>query len=241
MKSMRKILIVVFVCLPGLAWSETEIDWHMEAFDGDLTNKPSLQNGMRLYVNYCLGCHSLKYQRYERTVDFLGIPHDMALENLVFSDQKIGDLMTSAMEPQAAKAWFGAPPPDLTQVTKTRGDEWLYNYLLTFYDDPSRPFGVNNKVFPNVGMPNVLADLQGVQREVCVQEDCSDLQVDEGSGAYTAEEFDAAVYDLTNFLYYVGEPTRLERHRLGIYVMLFLVILGCFTYLLNREYWKDVH
>ena len=261
---MKKLILAMLLCVPGVVWSATEIDWDMEPMDPDLHNKPSLQNGMRLYVNYCLGCHSLKFQRYQATVDFLGIPHEMALENLIFSDQKIGDLMTTAMSPERAKGWFGAPPPDLTQVAKTRGEEWIYNYLKTFYDDPTRPFGANNKVFPNVGMPNVLADLQGLQREACIQvpkiaenggemrdplvpglaiteEKCGQLVVDEGSGLYTAEEFDQAIYDLTNFLYFVAEPTRLERHRIGLFVMLFLIILACFTYLLNREYWKDIH
>ncbi len=263
-RAMRKLLMIMMLCVPSLVWSATEINWDMEAFDPDLKNKPSLQNGMRLYVNFCLGCHSLKFQRYERTVDFLGIPHEVALENLVFSDQKIGDLITTAMSPEGAKAWFGATPPDLTQVAKTRGGEWIYNYLKTFYSDPARPLGVNNKVFPNVGMPNVLAGLQGVQVEACVQrpkiaenggemrdplipglaiteEKCGELVVEDGTGLYSAQEFDDAIYDLTNFLYYVAEPTRLERHRTGVFVILFLIILGCFTYLLNREYWKDVH
>lgn len=241
---MRKLLLVILLCVPGVTWSSSaDIEWDMQPFDGDLENLPSLQNGMRLYVNYCLGCHGLKFQRYEATVDYLGIPHELAMEKLVFSGQKIGDLMTTAMDTESAKAWFGAAPPDLTLVARLRGEEWVYNYLKTFYADDSRPLGVNNKVYPNVGMPNVLADLQGVQREACDAgaEHCTELAVDEGTGLYNAEEFDAAVYDLTNFLYYVGEPTRLERHRLGIYVLLFLVILGCFTYLLNREYWKDIH
>jgi len=261
---MKKLLIVLLLCVPSLAWSETEIEWDMEPYSADLENLPSLQNGMRLYVNYCLGCHSLKFQRYERTVDFMGIPHQVALDNLIFSGQKIGELITTAMDPEKAKGWFGAAPPDLTMVTKVRGTEWVYNYLKTFYVDDSRPFGVNNKVFENVGMPNVLAGLQGVQRDACIQvpmiaenggemrdplevskvithEACGELVLEEGSGQFTPEEFDQAVYDLTNFLYYVGEPTRLERHRTGIYVILFLIILGCFTYLLNREYWKDVH
>lgn len=263
MKKTKALILSAMLCLPGLGWAASAINWDMEPFAADLHNKPSLQNGMRLYMNYCIGCHSLKFQRYQMTVDFLGIPHETALENLIFSDQKIGDPMTTAMDPEGAKGWFGAPPPDLTQVAKTRGSEWIYNYMKTFYDDPSRPLGVNNKVFENVGMPNVLAELQGIQREACIQvpklaenggemrdplvpglaiteEKCGQLVVDEGTGLYTAQEFDAAVYDLTNFLYYVAEPTRLERHRTGIFVLLFLVILGCFTYLLNREYWKDV-
>jgi cytochrome c1 len=242
---MRKTLATTFFLLPVLVWGASASDWPMDDFEPDLENLPSLQNGFRIYVNYCLGCHSLKYQRYERTADDLGIPHEIAMENLVFSDQKIGELMTTAMATDKGKAWFGAAPPDLTMVARARDAEWVYNYLKTFYVDPERPFGVNNKVFENVGMPNVLVDLQGVQREGCPQssaeEKCYSLTVDEGTGAYDAEEFDAAVYDLTNFLYYVGDPSRLERHRTGVYVLLFLIILGCFTYLLNREYWKDVH
>ena len=262
---MRKLLFALLLCTTGLAWGASkDINWDMQAFEADLENKPSMQNGMRLYVNYCLGCHALGFQRYERTVDDLGIPHEVALEKLVFTDQKIGELMTSSMDADRAKAWFGAPPPDLTLVTRSRGPEWVYNYLLAFYADDERPFGANNRVFENVGMPNVLLGLQGVVREGCAQvpkiaenggemrdpliqgkpiteEKCDQLVLEEGTGLHSPEEFEAAVYDLTNFLYYVGEPSRLERHRTGIYVMLFLIILGCFTWLLNREYWKDVH
>jgi ubiquinol-cytochrome c reductase cytochrome c1 subunit len=212
----------------------------MEEFKGDLENLPSLQNGFQLYTNYCLGCHSLQFQRYERTANDLGIPHDIAMENLVFTGQKIGALMTNAMPRSESKAWFGAAPPDLTMVTRVRNPEWVYNYLKTFYADPGRPLGANNKVYPNVGMPNVLLDLQGIQREACVDGRCEQLVVDSGSGRLTPAEFDAAIYDLTNFLYYTGEPSRLQRQRTGVYVLLFLIILGCFTYLLNREYWKDI-
>jgi ubiquinol-cytochrome c reductase cytochrome b subunit len=247
---MKKALYTILLTLPVLAFSASESDWPMADFEPNLENLPSLQKGFTLYVNYCLGCHSLQYQRYERTADDLGIPHEIALENLVLSDQKIGELMTSAMTPEQAKKWFGAPPPDLTMVARVRDAQWIYNYLKTFYVDESRPFGVNNKVFENVGMPNVLAHLQGVQRDACPPpvsspdgeeaQDCYELVVDEGSGAYARDEFDVAIYDLTNFLYYVAEPSRLERHRIGIGVLLFLIVLGCFTYLLNREYWKDI-
>ncbi|MGK0259340.1 MAG: cytochrome c1 [Candidatus Azotimanducaceae bacterium] len=261
---LKKLVFVVFVISAAPLWAATEIGYDMESISPDLEDNPSLQNGMRLYMNYCLGCHSLQYQRYERTVDDFGIPHDIALEKLVFTGQKIGGLMTNAMPKDKAKNWFGATPPDLTMITRFKSPEYVYNYLKTFYVDESRPFGSNNKVFPNVGMPNVLIDLQGIQRNGCMQmskiaanggemrdplvagqsvteEKCDQLYIEEGTGKYTAEEFDAAVYDLTNFLYYVGEPSRLERQRTGIFVLLFLVILGCFTYLLNREYWKDVH
>ncbi len=237
---MKRILFTVLLAIPVASWSASSSDWQMQDFDGDLQNLPSLQNGFKLYANYCMGCHGLQFQRYERTADDLGIPHELAMKNLVFTGQKIGDLMTTSMPREESKAWFGAAPPDLTMVARVRGTEWIYNYLKTFYVDDNRPLGVNNKVFANVGMPNVLLDLQGVQRQVCNGDDCSELAVDPGTGLLSAEEFDSAIYDLTNFLYYVGEPARLERQRTGVFVLLFLIILGSFTYLLNREYWKDV-
>jgi ubiquinol-cytochrome c reductase cytochrome c1 subunit len=237
-KSFRAAATLGLLILAPLGWSASSNDWPMEEFEPDLTNLPSLQNGLQLYANYCLGCHGLQYQRYGRTADDLGIPRELALETVVFTGQKIGELMTTSMDPDQAMAWFGAAPPDLTLEARLRSPEWIYNYLKTFYVDDERPLGVNNKVFPNVGMPNVLLHLQGVQRFDAGTEQ---LTVEPGTGAYTAEEFDKAIYDLSNFLYYVGEPNRLERQRLGIYVLLFLIILGTFTYLLNREFWKDIH
>lgn len=262
-KIVGRICLVTLALLAATVGRSMESDYPMAPMEPDLQDVPSLQNGFRLYTNYCLGCHSLQFQRYERTADDLSIPHDVALENLVFTGQKIGGQMMSAMDPEAAKNWFGAPPPDLTMVARVRGPEWIYNYLNTFYLDDSRPFGVNNKVFPNVGMPHVLMELQGVQRSGCVQmpkmsengdevrdplepgkavteEHCDQLVVDDGTGQYTPEEYEQATYDLTNFLYYVGDPSRLERHRLGIYVLLFLLILYVFTRLLGREYHKAV-
>ncbi len=258
----NRLLLALFL-IPGVLSAAATSDWHMEPMDPDLENVPSLQNGARLYVNYCLGCHSLQYQRYERTADDLQIPHEIALENLVFTGQKIGERITNAMDKDQANNWFGVPPPDITMVTRVRGVDWVYNYMKTFYLDESRPLGVNNKVFPNVGMPHVLLDLQGVQRSACIQvpkiadnggemrdplvpgkpiteEKCGQLVLEDGTGLYTAEEYDQAVYDITNFLYYVSDPSRLERNRLGVYVLLFLVILFVFTWLLGREYNKAV-
>ena len=232
------VVVLAFMIGSPSSWSAAKNDWPMEAFEPDLTNLPSLQNGFKLYANYCLGCHGLQYQRYGRTADDLGVPRELALESVVFTGQKIGELITTSMDPDQAKSWFGATPPDLTLEARLRSPEWIYNYLKTFYVDDSRPLGVNNGVYPNVGMPNVLLSLQGVQR---YDRENGKLLVEEGSGSMNAEEFDAAIYDLSNFLYYVGEPSRLERQRLGIYVLLFLVILGTFTFLLNREFEKDVH
>ena len=230
-------MVGLFIGAP-FSWSAAKNDWPMEAFEPDLTNLPSLQNGFKLYANHCLGCHSLQYQRYGRTADDLGIPRELALESVVFTGQKIGELITTSMDPEQAKAWFGAAPPDLTLEARLRSPEWIYNYMKTFYVDEDRPLGANNGVYPNVGMPNVLLHLQGVQR---YDAETGQLFLEPGTGSLSAEEFDQVIYDLTNFLYYVGEPNRLERQRLGIYVLLFLVILGTFTYLLNREFWKDVH
>ena len=259
---------------PGAGAAES--DWPMRSMQPDLRDTPSLQRGVKYYVNYCLGCHSLKFQRYERTATDLGVPEDLFMDNLIFTGQKIGGLMATSMPPEEAKAWFGAPPPDLTMVARVRGVDWLYNYLTTFYVDEDRPFGANNKVFPNVGMPNVLMELQGHQVEAACaprpvslmdgenavlagfqaltsadpaereaeirrRNRCDDLVVEAGTGLLSEDEFDQAVYDIVNFLYYVGEPTRLERERLGLYVLLFLGILFVFAYLLNREYWKDIH
>ncbi|MFL2518124.1 MAG: cytochrome c1 [Candidatus Azotimanducaceae bacterium] len=232
------VVVLAFMIGSPSSWSAAKNDWPMEDFEPDLTNLPSLQNGFKLYANYCLGCHGLQYQRYGRTADDLGVPRELALESVVFTGQKIGELITTSMDPDQAKSWFGATPPDLTLEARLRSPEWIYNYLKTFYVDDSRPLGVNNGVYPNVGMPNVLLSLQGVQR---YDRENGKLLVEEGSGSMNAEEFDAAIYDLSNFLYYVGEPSRLERQRLGIYVLLFLVILGTFTFLLNREFEKDVH
>ena len=147
---------------------EADVQWQDASMEPDLSDLPSLQRGFRHYVNYCLGCHGLKYQRYERTADDLGIPHDLVQEHLIFGDQMIGDLITTSM-PKESATWFGVAPPDLTLVAKLRDPTWLYNYLNAFYLDPCRPFGVNNKVFPNVGMPHALLSLQGNQRPVCKQ------------------------------------------------------------------------
>jgi ubiquinol-cytochrome c reductase cytochrome b subunit len=231
-----------------------------DEFKADVTNKPSLQRGAKWFINYCMGCHSAKFSRYERVADDLGIPHDLMMENLVFSDQKIGDLMSISMEPKKSKAWFGATPPDLTLAARARKPEWLYTYLRNFYRDDSRPLGVNNRVFANVGMPHVLLELQGLLEcgpgpklddhghvvrnelgEPKMDEHCGGLIEGEQKGSMTAEEYDQMVYDLVNFLEYVGDPTAEDRRNIGVFVLLFLVVLLVFTVLLNREYWKGLH
>ncbi|MGS2724186.1 ubiquinol-cytochrome c reductase [Porticoccus sp. GXU_MW_L64] len=220
----------------------------------------SRQRGVQLFANYCMGCHSAKYSRYERVADDLNMPHQLVLDNLVFNDGKIGDLMEISMPPRKAKAWFGATPPDLTLVARARNPEWLYTYLRHFYKDDSRPLGVNNKVFKDVGMPHVLMELQGLQEcapgpsldahgnpktdpltgAPILDDDCGDYKIVQ-PGTMTTAEYDQAMYDLVNFLEYVAEPIAEKRQSMGVYVLLFLAFLFIWVWLLNREYWKDIH
>ena len=257
---MKKIILSVQLFLVTTLFSMLSVaaggsNWPMDHIEVDPTNKASLQRGIKYYQNYCAGCHALEYQRYERVADDLGIPHDLMMDNLVFDKQaKIGNLMANAMDPKEAKTWFGATPPDLTLVTRVKGGpDWLYNYLRTFYEDPKRPYGVNNKIFPDVGMPHVLYELQGMQVDTCAGENPSardplsgervcGLVVDpKRKGSMTPDQYDRMVYDLVNFLAYSAEPMKEQRKQLGIYVFLFLFLLLIFAVLLKREYWKDVH
>ncbi|WP_394167598.1 cytochrome c1 [Photobacterium piscicola] len=222
---------------------------NLQAANNDLTDQASLQRGAQLFINYCAGCHSTQYQRYERVATDLGIPLDLMQQNLMFNpNAKIGDLMTNAMSKQYAAASFGAPTPDLTMVARVRGTDWLYTYLHSFYADPERPFGVNNSLFPSVGMPHVLEELQGVPRRIYETQmiDGSQTQVlmgieTDGSGRLNSQQYDTAVRDLVNFLDYSAEPMKLERQRLGLWVMGFIVIFLVLTVLLKKEYWRDVH
>ena len=218
----------------------------------------SLQRGAQVYVNYCQGCHSLAYMRYNRLQD-LGLTEQQIKDNLIFTGVKVGELMKIAMDPRDSKDWFGTPPPDLTVIARSRsssagsGADWLYSYLRGFYRDPSRPTGWNNTVYPNVAMPHVLWQLQGEQvlttkvqsiplgskGEVEKREE--QKLVLEKAGSMKPAEYDRMVGDLVNFLVYVSEPSRQFRVELRIYVLLFLGVLFVLAYLLKKEYWKDVH
>ena len=163
---MRKGLFLIFALFP-LTVLGAAANWPLMEFEADYSDKASLQRGAKVYMNYCMSCHSLRHARYERTADDLGVPHEIFLENLVFDPEvKIGDLMKNAMPAEDAKKWFGVAPPDLTLVTRARRPDWVYTYMQTFYKDPARPYGVNNKVFPDVGMPHVLWELQGLYAPV---------------------------------------------------------------------------
>jgi len=216
---MKRLAVVLFF-LPMLAFAASAPNEHVVSAPINLKDRVSLQNGAKLFTNYCMGCHSLKYLRYERMSEDLGIPADLVMENLNFTSERIGDTMTNAMDSKQAEQWFGAAPPDLTLTARLRGSDWLYSYLVSFYADEERPYGYNNHVFPSVGMPHVMAAMEQELGE---------------------EKFQSEMADLANFLTYAAEPMRLERESLGIKVLLFLFILFWPAYFLKREYWKDVH
>ena len=214
----------------------------------DQTDKPSLQRGAMLFMNYCLGCHQMQFQRYERTFNDLGIPLDAGMENLVFTkDTKVGDHIKNSMPEDSAAKWFGAPPPDLTLEARLRGPDWIYSYLKSFYVDPSRPFGVNNTVFKDVGMPHVLQELQGIPHKTYEVQliDGKEQEVyvgikPDGSGELSAVEYDQAVLDITNLMVYIGEPMILEREGMGRWALLWCLIFFILAVMLKKEFWKDV-
>lgn len=221
---MKKLILFVLIALFPLAaqasgggkCGELEKCLHAPVNHQD---KVSLQNGAKLYISYCMGCHSAKFIRYERLATDLRIDPKLVQEYMNFTSDKIGAQLNPATDPKDQAKWFGAAPPDLTLETRLRSPEWVYSYLLSFYPDESRPYGVNNKVFKDVAMPHVLADLQ------------KDLK---------PEEFRQSVGDIVNFMSYMAEPNKAEREHLGVFVLFFLAILMIPVWLLNKEYWKDV-
>ncbi|MFZ5722341.1 MAG: cytochrome c1 [Pseudomonadota bacterium] len=219
---MKKILLgVLFVLLAPLALAAGggHNPYVVEA-PISITDKAQLQRGAQLFVNYCYGCHSMKYLRYERMATDLDIPLELLGGNLMFNTDKPGSPMLNGLDPVQAKKWFGVAPPDLSLEAKLRGADWVYSYLISFYPDPSRPWGVNNHVFPNVGMPHIMADMQRTLPE---------------------DEFKSRMADLTAFLEYAAEPIQATRQAMGFFVIGFLLILLLFAWLMKREFWKDVH
>lgn len=243
----------------GVATQKANIDVHDAA---------SLQNGAKYYMNYCMGCHSLKFSRYNRMAKDMGLNEDAGFnadevaallkENMIFTKDedgkkdKVGALMKNAYSTKAATEAFGTAVPDLSLVGRSRGSDWIYSYLKGFYNDPSRPMGVNNTVFKDVGMPNVLWELQGTQALEHSDAHAVDSHGDHGHaaapklklvkpGKLSEAEFDKVALDITNFLTYVSEPAQLSRYTIGIMVLLFLLVFWAFAYMLSREYWKDVH
>lgn len=204
-------------------------------------DKASLQRGFKLFTDYCLSCHSAKFVRFNRVAEDLGLTEKQVMENLNHIGVKFGSTMTTAMTREYAKKTFGAVPPDLSLVGRSRGEDWLYTYLTGFYEDKSKPTGFNNVAFKDVGMPNVLWELQGTQAaEFDEHGGLVSLKMIK-PGQLSSEEFNAQAIDLVNFLAYISEPRQLERKKIGIWVLAFLSIFFVIAYALKKEYWKDVH
>lgn len=227
-----------------------------DSFSVDLRNQESMQRGARLFMNYCSGCHSLEFQRYNRAFKDLGIIPEVGAENLIFTGAKAVEQMHNAMRAEDGGKWFGTIPPDLSLTARAKGSDYIYNYLRGFYIDDSRPLGFNNSVFPGASMPNPLWTLQGLQKPVySAHEHCEDVDgqqrcntvetlvgfelVQEGSAS--PEQYIQTVSDITNFLTYVADPSALIRMRMGHWVLAFIALLTILFYFLKREYWRDIH
>jgi ubiquinol-cytochrome c reductase cytochrome c1 subunit len=219
----------------------------LERANVDPTDVVSIQRGVKVFMNYCLNCHSATSMRYNRLTD-LGLSEQQIQDNLLFATQKVGDTMSVAMRRSDARQWFGVEPPDLSVIARSRGADWLYTYLRTFYRDGTRPTGWNNLAFPDVGMPHALWQLQGIQDlQVEKTKDAAGHEVEVKKlvlaqpGSMKPEQYDAAVADLVSFLVYIGEPAAATRKQLGIWVLIGLGILFVLSFALKKNYWKDVH
>lgn len=206
----------------------------------------AMQRGARLFFNYCAGCHSLKYVRYSRLAEDLQLDPKDVEKNFVFTGGKIGDHAVSHMPAEDGTKWFGKAPPDLSLEARSKGPDWIYSYLKSFYLDPSRPLGWNNTVFADASMPNPLWELQGLQVAVTKAGGAGGETEIEGleirtPGRQNAREFDRTARDITAFLQYAGEPVALKRESMGVWVLLYLAFFTLIAYLLKHEFWKDVH
>lgn len=213
----------------------------------DLNDRASLQRGAALYMNYCSSCHALKYLRYSRMGEDLGLTEEEVMTHLNFTGVPIGDPVPVTLAAADAEKWFGKMPPDLSLISRVRGPDWIYTYLKSFYLDSSRPLGWNNALFPNASMPNPLWQMQGLQHAVHGKAEAPGLEPPvtglevRTPGNVDPGQYDQAVRDITNFLAYAGEPAALKRQKLGVWVVLFLALLTFLTWLLKKEYWRDVH
>lgn len=240
-------LVVLLLTMPSVMASSNGPS--LDSANIHLEDHQSIKRGAKLFVHYCLNCHSAELMRYSRIGQDLGMTEDEVSSQLITTGAKVGGVMAVAIEKQDATRWFGKAPPDLSVISRARGVDWLYTYLRSFYRDESRPWGVNNTVFKDVGMPHVLWELQGLQVpefEDVVDAQGTKRQIITGfklvqKGKLNAQEYDEAVRDIVTFLAYLGEPSKLQRLALGKWVLLFLAGFLVLMYLLKKEYWKDIH
>ncbi len=251
---MRRLILALTLLLPTIALASSG-GIELQPANNDISDRASLQAGAKLFVNYCMGCHSANYVRFQRVGQDLGLTDEELQDNLMFTADKVGETMSIAMDADDGERWFGVTPPDLSVIARARGTNWLYTYMLSFYLDPSRPMGVNNLVFKDVGMPHVLWERQGWQqvmhktvtdahghtKEVTELELVDKDKMSQAEYQAKVDSYRQDVRNLINFLDYIGEPAKLARHSLGWKVILFLMIFLVFAYLLKKEYWRDVH
>lgn len=249
-KALRPLTVAIAICtVPALGWASSAGHTTVQHANNNVANTASLQRGARNFVNYCMGCHSARYVRYNRLGADLDLSEAQIIDNLMFTGERPHDTMTVAMPPEDAKRWFGTAPPDLSLMARARGTDYIYAFLKSFYLDSSRPTGVNNLVLPGTAMPHVLWELQGYQKAVydgesdaehsTVHKKFKEFELAQ-EGSLSPEEFDRFVRDTVNFLDYIGEPMQLERRNLGLKVLGFLLVFFLFAYFLKKEYWKDV-
>jgi ubiquinol-cytochrome c reductase cytochrome c1 subunit len=241
---MKSLFLLVFLWPGALLAAGGEA--HLDRAPIDIRDAASIQRGAKVFVNYCLNCHSAQYMRYNRLTD-IGLTEQQIRDNLMFVAEKIGETMTIPVKKADQEQWFGAAPPDLSVVARSRGADWLYTYLRSYYRDSATATGWNNVVFPNVGMPHVLWELQGQQvlkveeHEGAHGKTHSSTLVLEQPGTMPAREYDKLVADLVNYLVFMGEPVRAQRTQIGFAVLIALGVLFLLAYLLKKEFWKDVH
>lgn len=238
------------VAAEGGAGHGSGVNWQDWRAGNDVENTASLQRGASNYVNYCLGCHSLKYMRWSRLGEDLEIAPQLLQETLLPSGARATDYITSSFPAADAEAWFGRAPPDLSLVARARGTDWVFQFLKGFIADPSKATGTNNLVLDGASMPAVLSGLEGVKSAVLAGHGAAGghgagpaVESFEylSRGSMTPEQFDGFVRDTVNFLDYVGDPSQVVRRSIGLWVVLFLLLFTGFAWLLKKEYWKDVH
>ena len=207
----------------------------------NINNKASLQRGAKYFMNYCSGCHSLKYMRMSTLAEDLDIEETVFSKNLIFADKKIGETMTIAMKESDALIWFNAAPPDLSLTARSKGADYIYAKLNTYYEDDNTATGFNNLALPNTSMPNILAGLQGGQKVILDSNNTPIALEVKSKGTYDENEFKQMTNDITNFLVYVSEPAKLKRYSIGFWVLLFIFIFTIIAYYTKKEFWKDIH
>jgi len=245
-KALRAFLVLL-AAMPAMAIASEE-GYPLQEANADVSNLASLQRGARNFVNYCMGCHSAKYMRFSQLAADLALTEDDVQANLMFVGGRIYDTMDTAMPAEKARQWFGNAPPDLSLIVRSRGADYVYTFLRSFYVDPARPTGVNNAVLPGTAMPHVLAALQGLQRPRFEDKAGPDgkmfphlVGLEPGvPGEMPAATYDSFVRDTVAFLEYVAEPAKAKRLSLGVWVILFLLMFMAFCWFLYKEYWKDV-